>query len=480
MKIKRNYLLKFSLFLILTGYSVMGIAQNQIHFSGNIQNCSVSKFKIGRVDKPSDGNQWQKVKIKKGNFSLVIKTNEPSVFRCYSKSGEFDFYAMPGDSLTLTADYNKLLPTIKFDGKGRKTAQFHTAWKQKFKALNNSDFDNYDKCNPKRYLELRKKLLDSELTFLNDYVAKNGLKESPFFNYYASNFKFRFYSDIRDYITYHNNIEEEGLKTEYLPLLKLLDGIDYNNPNLVETEAYMWHLVGYINQVKYRQLIYNKELPNVIKDSVHWTARTYLLSKEILNIKAHESYVMTSLFEHINPLTVGILAPIYEHFIKTCSRENRLILQDAFKRYKRLNKKQKIHRDSKIIETDSGLTEIIQSHKGSLLYIDFWASWCGPCIGEIPASKEIQEKFKNKDVKFLFISVDQDENSWKKAITVYKIPGIHYRLEKEKSAELLESLLSKGVPHYLIVGRDGKIIDRNAKRPTDQGLDSDLDKLLNN
>lgn len=459
---------------------MMGITQNQIRLSGNIDHCTKSKFEIGEVDKPNDGSKWQKVKIKNEHFSVVIKTNEPTVLRCYFKGKEIDFYAMPGDSLIVRADYNKLLATTKFSGKGKKTAQFHTDWKQKFKSLNNSDFDNYDKCNPERYLELRKKLLDSELTFLNDYVAKNGLKESPFFNYYASNFKFRFYSDIRHYITYHNNIEEDGLKIEYLPLLKLLDGIDYNNPNLVETEAYMWHLVGYINQVKYRQLIYNKELPNVIKDSVHWTARTYLLSKEILNVKAHESYVMTLLFEHINPLTVGILAPIYEDFIKTCSRENRLILQDAFKRYKRLNKKQKIHRDSKIIETDSGLTEIIQSHKGSLLYIDFWASWCGPCIGEIPASKEIQEKFKNKDVKFLFISVDQDENSWKKAITVYKIPGIHYRLEKEKSAELLESLLSKGVPHYLIVGRDGKIIDRNAKRPTDQGLDSDLDKLLNN
>lgn len=480
MKDSTTYLIRFSLFFILIGYSKIGITQNQIHFSGNIDNCSKSKFEFGKVDKPTDGSKWQKVKIKNGDFSVVIKTNEPTVLRCYFKGKELDFYASPGDSLKLTADYNKLLSTTRFEGKGKKTAQFYTAWKQKFKALNTSDFDNYDKCNPERYLELRKKLLDSELAFLNGYATNNELKESLFFNYYATNFKFRFYSDLRRYITYHNNIEEEGLKVEYLPLVKLLDEIDYNNPNLVETEAHMWHLMEYIDQVKYRQLIYEKELPKSIKDSVHWTTRTYLLSKEILNKKAHETYVMTLLFELVNPLTVRTLAPIYEDFIKTCSSENRITLQDAFKRYKRLNKKKKIHRDSKIIQTDGGLTEIIHSHKGSLLYIDFWASWCGPCIGEMPASKEIQEKFKNEDVKFLFISVDQDESSWKKAISVYEIPGIHYRLEKEKSADLLESLLSKGVPHYLIVGRDGEIINRNAKRPTDQGLDSDLDKLLNN
>lgn len=205
-----------------------------------------------------------------------------------------------------------------------------------------------------------------------------------------------------------------------------------------------------------------------------------MLSKKLLNEKSHESYVMTLLFELINPITVGYLAPVYDHFIQTCSQENRLVLESSFGKYKVLGKNHKISGSSQIKKTDGGLKEILNQFKGSLLYVDFWASWCAPCIGEMSYSKEIQKKFNDKDLKFLFISVDQDEDSWKKAISLYKIPGIHFRLDKEHHDELLKKLLSKGVPHYIIVGKDGETFDLEAKRPSDPQLLLDFEKLLNN
>ena len=476
----RNYFLIISIFSILTGYSILGIAQNQIHFSGNIANCPDSNFEIGKVDKPNDASKWQKVKIKNGSFSVVINTKEPTVLRCFFKDKEFDFYAMPGDSLILTSDYNKLLATTRFEGKGKETAQFHPVWEQNFNASHKTDFENRRNLTPQRYLELRKNLLDLEMAFLNDYVVKYGLKESPFFNYYVTDFKFSFYDALCSYITDHNNIEKDGIKPEYFPLLKLLDEIDYNDPNFVETKAYRWFFMGYINQLKYRQLIYEKILPEPAKDSAFWFTRCYILSKKILNEKAHESYAMTAFFEFLTPLTVNSLAPYYGHFIQSCSQENRLILGEAFKKYKKLSESHKISSNSQIKKTDVGLKEILDEFKGSLLYVDFWASWCAPCIGEMPASKELQKKFKDKDVKFLFISVDQDEDSWKKAISVYEIPGIHYRLDKVNRSDLVDKLLSNGVPHYLIVGRDGNIIAQDAKSPSDPSLVSELEKLLEN
>lgn len=470
----RNFFLIIS---ILTGYSISGIAQNQIHFSGNIANCPDSNFEIGKVDKPNDSSEWQKVKIKNGNFSVAINTKEPTVLRCFFKKKDFDFYSMPGDSLILTSDYNKLRTTTRFEGKGKETAQFYTVWQQKFSASHKTEFENRKNFTPQHYLELRKNLLDLEMDFLNDYVVKYGLKESSFLNYFVTDFKFRFYSDLCSYITEHNNIEKDGIKPEYFPLLKLLDEINYNDPNFVETKACIWFYITYINQLKYRQLIYEKFLPESANDSAFWFSRCYLLSKKILNKKAHESYVMTSFFEFLTPLTVGSLAPYYEHFIQSCSQENRLILENSFKKYKKLSESHKISSNSQIKKTDGGLKEILNDFKGALLYVDLWASWCGPCVKEMPASKELQKKFKDKDVKFLFISIDEDEDCWKKAISLYEIPGIHYRLDKEKRSDLVDKLISKGVPHYLIVGRDGEIIDADAKRPSDPRLVTDLEKL---
>lgn len=477
---KMNYLLKCFLFLLWLLSCISGISQNQIYLSGTISNCPESKFKIFKIDNAHDDQDFQIVKIKDGNFSVVINSEEPTGLRCSFKGKSFDFYVMPGDSLILTAEYNELEATTRFEGKGKVTSQFSSQWKQKFRASHKAELENRKNYTPERYLEFRKNLLDSELAFLHDYGDKNGIKENPFLNYYVTVFKFSFYSNLCIYIMNHNDIEKGGVRSEYLPLLKILDEIDYNDPHFVETSEYRWYLMYYINNIKYRQLIYEKALPQVSKDSVPWFYRSYVLSKKLLKEKSHESYVMTLLYEFLNPITVGYLAPVYDHFIQTCSQENRLILEDSFKKYKSLSKNQKISSISQIKKTDGGLKEILQQYKGSVLYIDFWASWCAPCINEMSYSKEIQKKFNDKQVKFLFISVDQDDDSWKKAISLHKIPGIHFRIDKEHSDDLIKKLLSKGVPHYMIVGKDGDIIDAEAKRPSDSELVSDLKKLMNN
>ena len=475
-----NYFLKYFLFLLWIVCSISGIAQNQIHFSGTIFNYPESKFKIWKIDKAHDEQDFQIVKIKDGNFSVVINSGEPTGLRCFFKGKEIEFFAIPGDSLVLTADYNKLEATTRFEGKGNVTSQFNSLRKQKFRVSHKAELENRKNYTPERYLEFRKNLLDSELAFLHDYADKNGIKESPFLNYYVTVFKFSFYSNLCVYIMDHIDIEKDGVRPEYLPLLKILDEIDYNDPNFVETCEYRWYLMYYINNIKYRQLIYEKALPQVSKDSVPWFYRTYGLSKKLLKENLHESYVMTLLYEFLNPITVGYFVPIYDHFIQTCSQENRLILEDSFTKYKSLSKNHKLSGNSQIKKTDGGLKEILPQYKGSVLYVDFWASWCAPCIDEMSYSKEIQKKFNDKQVKFLFISVDQDEDSWKKAISLHKIPGIHFRLDKEHSADLLKNLLSKGIPHYMIVGKDGKTMDSEAKRPSDPQLVSDIEKLLNN
>ena len=69
-----------------------------------------------------------------------------------------------------------------------------------------------------------------------------------------------------------------------------------------------------------------------------------------------------------------------------------------------------------------------EDRQGKPTLISLWASWCQPCIREMPDSKIIQEKFKNKDLKFLFISVDHDEKNWEKANPALSLgqPSIEY------------------------------------------------------
>ncbi|MEM6719910.1 MAG: TlpA disulfide reductase family protein [Bacteroidota bacterium] len=472
--------MKKTLFVwLLIVYATMSFGQKKVYFSGTITNCPYTEFEIGSIDKPNDINEWQRVSIKNGNFSVVVPLNDPTVFQCYIKGKKIEFYAMPGDSLVLKTDFTKLWTATEFSGKGTATAQFHTSWKKQFNALHKADRNNRKNNTPEAYLKERKKLRDSELAFLQEYAAKNGLKESSFFKYYTSEFTFSFYSSFANYMYQHNNnIEGNGVKPEYASLVTLLDEIDFDTLDYHETESAQMLYATYINRIKYRQLIYNKTLPPAKMDFVHWLKRTYDLSKEILPKKAHETYVMNMFFEHLNPVSVNRLSPLYEDFIKTCSIENRMKLYNAFNKGI-FKEKLTIPSDAYVKSTDATLEEILSDYKGSIVYVDFWASWCAPCIDEVPASKKMQEKFKDKDIKFLFLSIDRDETSWKRAIAAYKIPGIHIRFKKGKISSAIKNLISAGIPRYLIVGRDGKILDNDAKRPSDAKLVADLEKLLN-
>jgi thiol-disulfide isomerase/thioredoxin len=130
--------------------------------------------------------------------------------------------------------------------------------------------------------------------------------------------------------------------------------------------------------------------------------------------------------------------------------------------------------------TQKSITEIINTHKGKVIYIDFWASWCGPCKAKMPASVKLHEKFKGEDIVFVYLSIDKDPNNWKNAITSLLIAntGEHYRRNQDDIAELLKFLYVYSIPHYLIVGKDGQLVNRDALPPNEPRLEKQLRKLM--
>lgn len=131
--------------------------------------------------------------------------------------------------------------------------------------------------------------------------------------------------------------------------------------------------------------------------------------------------------------------------------------------------------------TQKSLSEIINSHKGKVIYIDFWASWCASCRVNMPAAAKLFEKFKGEDIVFVYLSADKQENNWKKAIETMSISGIgeHYRRDQEEMTELMKFLYIYSIPHYLIVGKDGQLVNRDALHPGDPRLEKQLKKLMN-
>lgn len=105
--------------------------------------------------------------------------------------------------------------------------------------------------------------------------------------------------------------------------------------------------------------------------------------------------------------------------------------------------------------------------RGKFVYIDLWASWCVPCIKEIPHLKEVEAKMQDSDIVFVSISIDKDEAAWKRKVADLGLSG---HLYIDRGNKLAESLNVRGIPFFLIYDREGKLYKYSAYRPSDSRL----------
>ena len=120
----------------------------------------------------------------------------------------------------------------------------------------------------------------------------------------------------------------------------------------------------------------------------------------------------------------------------------------------------------------------LSDFKGKVVYIDFWASWCGPCRMMMPFSKQLHENLTDKQRKgiaFLYISIDGNLDAWKKAMQDIGMQGTNVISPGNWTSPVCNYYQINSIPRYMIMDKKGKIVDMNAPRPNDPDL---LNRLL--
>lgn len=123
------------------------------------------------------------------------------------------------------------------------------------------------------------------------------------------------------------------------------------------------------------------------------------------------------------------------------------------------------------------LKDIIKKHKGKVIYLDIWASWCNPCKTEMPHSLKLCKEFANKNIVFIYLSIDRYKDNW---IDANKNQNINKQLSflaiDFKKTNLYRDLNINTIPRFMIFNKMGKIKYANAPRPSS----SNIKQILNN
>lgn len=145
---------------------------------------------------------------------------------------------------------------------------------------------------------------------------------------------------------------------------------------------------------------------------------------------------------------------------------------------KQFNSKVKPQIDKISNEENTVLDSVISKYPGKVVYVDFWAPWCGPCMGEMPYSKQLKESFKGKDIIFIYLACDCTVDSWKATIANKDINGVNLLLSNDDYGKLKRRFEISGIPHFLLINKKGEVINKNAPRPSDDNIKTAIWELL--
>jgi len=123
-------------------------------------------------------------------------------------------------------------------------------------------------------------------------------------------------------------------------------------------------------------------------------------------------------------------------------------------------------------ENYAGGTTSLDDLKGKYVYIDVWATWCGPCLAEIPSLKKVEKQYHGKNIQFLSVSIDdvKDHGKWKDMIKEKELGGVQVFADNNWNSAFVEGYLIKGIPKFILLDPQGNIVTANAPRPSDKKL----------
>lgn len=428
----------------------------KVMISGKVTNQTVPSIQITRIDNKEIVTAELDIN---GIFKISAKIESGYYFLKYGRNTAYIFL-YPKDNLYLIFDAKNFQTTIAYKGKG--SIRNNYLIKKSIERDNfTEDLEAFYKVDESTYLKNIQNVKESHLVLLNSFEVEKFFKKSELksleyqrllsIQNYTSSYKFYLGDDISPSKAFYKPIESLRLNNED----------------------------DYMKQPYYRYLL----------NSI-WSKRIEAAPDVDAMLKVLRKVPLRPLFIS---LANGFYSKIssnkerskdYLDLIKRIAT-NKPFIEAAEKQYEEVLKSKGLTKGNIspnfTYESIDGTAISLTDLKGKYVYIDVWATWCAPCIKQIPYLQKLEKRYHNKNIVFVSISVDKDrvKETWKRMVNSRGLRGIQLFADKSFDSEFMNAYAVNSIPRFILINPEGKIVDAEAPRPSFEKTRVLLDQLLN-
>ena len=443
---KINILNKFSAMGILLLAAIFSACDQKspvdyILISGTITNTNSSYVTVKGNDYSYDIDSQED-----GTFSDTIRV-ERGYYLFYSGRERATIFLDKGYSLNITLDQALFDETLAFtgEGDGTKINNYLANKARKNEALT-VDFQTLFGLAEADFIA-KMEVVDSTFSGL---LLEGGIKDKDFINGETRNINYEYLTQFVNYPSYHEYVTKDESFAVSDGFSEYTNGIDYTN------EA------DYKALQNYRSLLSAYFSSTMENDA----AATFDKIKSIpsSHIKSELAPSFSYDVQPGNPNAETIF-----NGILSLTNDSAIVskLTVKMEKIRKLDKGMPSSSFDYIDINDKQVT--LADLKGKYLYVDVWATWCGPCLREIPSLKQLEADFHSKNIAFVSISVDaeKDYEKWKTMVAEKDLKGVQLFADNSWQSDFVQSYAIDGIPRFILIDPSGNIVDPNAPRPSD-------------